>query len=146
MLKTIIEVTNKLEENNIDYFLTGGTSLFLRKIIKETKDIDISIKEKNVTKVKEIFKDEKVFISNKKIITFYKDGFEVELLITSEKSNFSANNILENKLYEKIKIQGKEINLISLKDLLSMYRFVYLRDGKEKHLERIKLLEKLIKT
>jgi len=146
MLNTIIEISKKLEENNIDYFLTGGTSLFLRKIVKETNDIDFSIKEKDVKKVKELFKNENVLMSNKKAISFYKDGFEVELLITSEKTDLLSNKILENKLYEEIKIKGEEIKLISLKDLLSMYRFIYLRDGKEKHLERIKFLEKLISS
>ncbi len=145
MITTIIEITKKLEENNINYFLSGGSSLFLRKIIKNTKDIDISIKEEDLKKAKEAFKNEKVLMSNKKAITFYKDGFEIELLLTSEKTDKLSNDILEKKLFDKIKIKNEEINLISLKNLLSMYRFVYLRDGKEKHFERIKLLEKILK-
>lgn len=146
MLDTILEISKTLEENNIDYFLTGGTSLFLRKKIKTTNDIDFCIKKEDLKKAKEIFKKERVLMANKKAITFYKNGFEIELLLISEDKDKIGNDILKNKNYEKIKIKNKEINVISLKQLISMYRYIYLRDGKEKHLKRINLIEKLINS
>jgi hypothetical protein len=145
MIQTILKITKKLEENNIDYFLTGGTSLFIRNIIKNTKDIDISIKDEDFKKTKLLFKDEILFKFNKTRITFYKNNFEIELLLSNKEKDSIADEIFKNNRFETIKIKKQNINLIPLKDLLSMYRFVYLRDGKEKHLERIKIIEKLLK-
>ncbi len=143
MIETIFEISKKLEENNIDYFLTCGTSLFLRKIIKKTKDIDFCIKEEDKKKIKKIFGKELIFTIKKKAITFDKNGYEIEFLLINEKNDPISFKIFEKKDYEIIKRNKKEIKIISIKDLISMYRFVYLRDGKEKYLERIKLLENL---
>jgi len=39
MKNTILLISKILEDNKISYMITGGTSLFLRKVINSTKDI-----------------------------------------------------------------------------------------------------------
>ncbi len=144
MISTIIQVKRILEKENIDYFITGGSSLFLRKIITDTRDIDFVIKEENKIKIKALFKNELLFIEKKKYICFDKNGFEIEFTLSGKEDKISSQ-ILENKKYELIQKNKETLKIISLKELLSIYRFIYLKEGMEKHLERIKLLDKIIK-
>jgi hypothetical protein len=144
MITTIIEILEIINKENIDYFISGGTSLYLRKIIDNTKDIDIMVKKEDKNKIKTLFKNELLFTEKKNSITFYKNGFEIEFtLITID--DLTSFNVLKNKTYDVIKKNKYEIKIVPLKELLSMYRYIYLKLGKEKHLERIKLLEKIIK-
>jgi phosphorylcholine metabolism protein LicD len=53
----IIKIVKELDKNNIDYFITGGNVLFLKGIIKETKDIDFFVNYKDLKRLKEIYTD-----------------------------------------------------------------------------------------
>lgn len=143
MIEEIINICKRLEENNIEYFLTGGCSLFVRGIVDTTKDIDLSIKESDLDKIKSLFKEKNIETTEHAIV-FYENNYEVELLITNKEKDVIAHKILDEKKYDFIKIKNINLKLIPLKELQEMYEMVYKRDGKEKHLKRINFLKNLI--
>jgi predicted nucleotidyltransferase len=141
MKNSILLISKILEENKIPYFITAGTSLFLRKIIDSTKDIDISVLITNPKTLKKIFGryTPKITKYSVKLIV---NGYEVELLLTNKQKDIFGFKVFENGNFDYIYIHNHKLKIIKLKDLLSFYRIIYLRDGKDKHLKRIILLNK----
>jgi len=142
MISTIITISKILDKEDIDYFISGGTSLFLRKLIDNTRDIDFIIKEKDKNKIEKLFKKELLFTKNNNFITFNKDGFKIEFTLITEEDNISLR-VIENKKYEIITKNKYDIKIIPLKELFVIYKRIYLKSKKKKYIERIKLLEKI---
>ncbi len=140
MLNTIIDICEQLEDNNVEYFLIGGTSLFIRKLIETTKDIDLAIKKENLKKIQEIFNEKNIKITEKSI-SFYHNGYEVELIIVDEKADPILNKVFKEKKYEYININNKSLKIISLKDLLKMYKAIYKKNKNVKYLKKINYLK-----
>lgn len=144
--QVILKIVKELDKNQIDYFITGGTVLLLKGIIKETKDLDFFVNYKDFKKLREIFNpylvvDKDQNQKEKNYLNLKISGIDVEFIGVS--STFDRNNhqFLKNKDYETIKIQAQNINISSLINLIECYKSAYKRHKKEKHLKRIEIIK-----
>jgi len=144
---TVIEIVKELNRHKIDYFITGGTVLFLKGIIKETKDIDFFVNYKDLKKLKEIYKYY-ITVSEKKeknYLNIKVSEIEIEFIGVNSIHDKKSYAYLKNKDYEIIKLQNQKINVSSLLSLIECYKFAYKKFKKEKHLKRIELIKNYIK-
>ena len=147
MKSTIIKVVKALNKNKISYFLTGGVVLYLKGIVREIKDIDIFIDLKDFNKLRKIYSKNTIIVPEnpKTYLNLILDGQEIEFVGTSYSVDKYANIMLKKKDYEIITLNKQKVNISTIKNLIKMYKTIYKRLEKEKHLKRIKLLENYIK-
>lgn len=141
--QVILKIVKELDKNQIDYFITGGTALLLKGIIKETKDVDFFVNYKDFTKLKKIFA-EYIVPSEKKeknYLNLIISETDVEFVGISSIYNKESYLFLKNKDYDTIKIQNHKVNISSLLALLECYKFAYNKYKKEKHLKKIELIK-----
>lgn len=146
MKSTIVKVVKELDNNKIPYFLTGGVVLYLKGIVKKTKDIDVFVNLKDFKKLKKIYSKNIITIPEnpKTYLNIIINKQEIEFVGTTLNTDRYANTILKKKNYDTIKINKQKVNISTIENLLLTYKKVYKKRRKEKHLKRIKLLENWI--
>lgn len=146
-ISIILKIINDLKQNNIDYFIYAGTSLFLRNIIDDTDDIDIVVSFKNLRNVKKIY-SKKIIIEKKYSLIINIDDQNIEFFGYPKRIDPISFKVLKNKnkYIDYFLINKINLKLINLEKALELYKFVYNRDKKEKHKKRIKLIENILKN
>lgn len=148
MIETIIKICKVLDKNKIDYFISGGSSLFLRNLITSTKDIDITVFFKDLKKIKFLFLGNKIILEEKYRLVFDIDGCEIEFMGVPKAKDPISFEVLKNKskMVDVLIVNDRKLNLIKIEQLLKLYKLVYNRDGCkiQKHKKRIEFLEKII--
>jgi len=91
-----------------------------------------------------IFKGYTPKITNKSI-ELSVNGYEVELLLTNKKEHIIGFKPFEKESFDFIYIHNHKLKIIKLKALLSFYKLIYLKEGKKKYLDRIKLINNILK-
>jgi len=125
-LETLKLVIDKLDEGNFSYYLTGSMAMSFYSIPRMTRDSDILIQlyAKDVDKFVELFKEEffvdesminDSLISNMMFNIFNKKNlFKIDFIL-------KTNDEYENLKFErrkKLKINGLEVYVISIEDLI----------------------------
>ena len=150
-LETLKLVVERLDKGDINYYLTGSMAMSFYTIPRMTRDSDIVIQliEKDVDKFVRLFKDE--FFADKNMI---KESLNTDMMfnIFHKKNFFKIDFILktgeeyEDKKFERrnrIKINGLEVNVISIEDLI-VSKLYWAKDSlSEMQLNDIKTLMKL---
>jgi len=127
LLKTLLEMISFFEDNNLDYVLAGGLAFSILTEPRSTMDIDICcyINENQFEHIRNLLKNyfKDIYIHQKymrfgkikiwRLIVFTIKEIIVDLIIIDEKHFLSVN---KNK--QKIKINNKDIYIISKEDLI----------------------------
>jgi len=140
---TVIEIVKELNNQKMDYFTTGGTTLYLRGLIEDTQDVDLFVNFKDLKKLKETY-SKYVIPSEHKTGNYFNiriEGREIEFIGVNSTWDKQSYIQLKNKDYDTILVNKKEINVSTLKNLITSYEFAYKAFKKEKHLKRIELIK-----
>jgi ribosomal protein RSM22 (predicted rRNA methylase) len=138
----VIEIVKELNRHKIDYFITGGTVLYFKKIITETKDLDFIVNYKDFKKLKKIY-DPKINVSKKgkNYLDLNLNNIEIEFIGVDNSFDKQSYVLLKNKDYGDTILGNTNVNISTLENLLTCYDFAYKLYNKDKYLERIKLIK-----
>lgn len=106
--------------------------------------IDIIVLTTDLKTLMLIFNSYNPKITNKSVVLLV-NGYEVELLLTNKKEHIIGFKPFEKESFDYIYIHNHKLKIIKLKDLLSFYKLIYLKEGKKKYLNRITLLNSILK-
>ena len=139
---TVIEMVKELNRHKIDYYITGGSVLYFRKIITETKDIDFIVYFKDFKKLKKIY-DKQICLSKKgkNYLNLKRNNLDIEFIGVDNSFDKQAYVLLKNKDYGDTILGNTNVNISTLENLLTCYDFAYKLYNKDKYLERIKLIK-----
>ena len=150
--KPVQYLVSEFNKHKLNYLIFGGSSLLLRNLIKKTHDIDIIMDKSNLSLIIEFLNSNnkvsniviKIYSSYSKL-TCKIGTIDCEFILLTLKSEDKVTySSLVNKRYDIIKINNQNLNLMKIDDLLKLYKYVYSIKQRNKHLLRVKFLEKLI--
>ncbi|MFA5746195.1 MAG: hypothetical protein WCX82_00315 [archaeon] len=139
----LVAVVKELNKQNIGYYATGGTALYLRGIIDDTQDVDLFVNFKDLKKLREIY-SKFIIPSEHKVKNYLNlriEGREIEFIGVNSTWDKQSYVQLKNRDYDIIKLNKTHVNISTLKNLITCYEFAYNQFGKEKHLMRIELIK-----
>jgi len=147
----VLYLVSEFNKYKIHYLIFWGASLLLRKLIKKTHDIDIITDKHNLVKIIGFLsKNKKVsnivinIDSSYNQLTCKVGTIDCEFILLDSKSRDKDSYYsLVNKRYDTIEINRKKIKIMKIDDLLKLYKYVYSIKQRNKHLLRVKFLEKL---